>query len=150
MSRGLRVLPVLATGVVLAVYCARTTGPATRRAVAVAPSESARPSLLEDLKAGDVLGEWTVERIQLERAPNDTPELAVDLQHKKGAGITVWVHRKENAPNPPLTTERYALTYGHARPGGPPPTQDDFARAMALVAERIRRTEATAPIPDGL
>jgi len=144
------VLPVLATGVVLAVYCARTSSPPVRRPVVVAAAESARPSLLEDLKAGDVLGEWTVERIGLERAPNDTPELAVDLHHEKGAGITVWVHRKENAVKPPLETERYALTYGHARPGGPPPTQDDFARAMALVAARIRRNEATAPIPDGL
>lgn len=154
-SRALRVLAVLGTGVVLAVFCARarvaTRAPAGSTAPVAPPSTP--PSLLEGLAPGDRLGDWTVERILPARGPGDRPELAVELARTDGGrsvGITVWVQRKEDAVKPPVVTDRYALSYGHARPDGVSVTDAEFLRVVALVAERIRRTEAVAPVPSGL
>lgn len=129
-------------------------------AVASAPTASAPgagaasageqgPALLEGLKPGDALDEWTVERILVNQSPSNQPQLAIELG-RKGSGITIWVHRKETVTNPPLATARYAFTFGHARPNGDPIPQDAYEKCMAKLAERIRRAEATAPVPEGL
>lgn len=153
VSRALRVLAVVATGVVLAVFCARGRAGRAPTGATASPSGPATPSLLDGLSAGDRLADWTVERIVLARAPDDRPELAVELTRVEGGraiGISIWVQRKEDAVKPPVVTERYALSYGHARPDGVSVADAEFLRIVALVAERIRRTEAVAPVPSGL
>lgn len=119
---------------------------------APAPSASvAKPavSLLGGLREGDVIEGWSVGRVHVNESENHHPQLAIELW-KGGSGITVWVGRKEFATKPPVTTERYALTHGDPRPYGEPIAPDAFDVMTAKIAERVRRNEATAPIPDGL
>ena len=105
--------------------------------------------LLEGLKTGDPLGEWTVERLVVEPSPDHKPQIAVQLS-RKGSGITIWIHRKESIVGPPLATAKYAFTFGHARPYGDPIPTDAYQKMMELLAERVRRAEQTAPPPPGL
>ncbi len=125
---------------------AEAGGPGALPPVSAVPAEIA---LLEGLKPGDVVDEWTVERILVTESPTQQPQLAIELG-RKGSGITIWVHRKETVKNPPLSTERYAFTFGHPRPYGDPIPKDAYAKTMAQIAERVRRAESTAPVPDGL
>jgi hypothetical protein len=138
------------------VWCVRSKDAVAPVAAIPPPPSASAPAitsetypLLEGLKPGDALGEWVVQRIILNQSPQNKPQLAVELE-RKGSGITIWVARKENAANPPLATERYALSFGHARPYGEPIPGDAYDKSMNLIAERIRRTESKAPVPPGL
>ncbi|MEO7093595.1 MAG: hypothetical protein ABI175_10115, partial [Polyangiales bacterium] len=114
-------------------------------------SASAAPTypLLEGLKPGDVLDEWTVSRIVLNESEEKKPQLAIELE-RKGSGITIWVARLGNAKNPALSTAKYGLTFGHARVYGEPIPEGAYDKMMKVIAERLRRTEATVEPPVGL
>ena len=128
------------------------TTTASSSAPPVVAASSAPPlivPLLEGLKPGDTVDEWTVSRMFVNQSTENKPQLAVELE-RKGSGITVWIARKGDAKNPPLTTEKYALSNGHARPYGEPIPDDAPTKVMNLLAQRVRRTEATSPPPPGL
>jgi hypothetical protein len=114
----------------------------------VVPSGESYP-LLDGLKPGDALGEWTVGRILVNESTEKKPQLAIELE-RKGSGITVWVARLENVSNPPTRTAKYGLTFGHARPYGEPIPEGAYEQNTNAIAERIRRTETTTPVPAGL
>jgi hypothetical protein len=112
------------------------------------PSDAGLP-LLDNLKAGDMLDDWLIERVAVTEAPNKTPELAIELG-RLGSGITIWIHRKGSVSNAPVETERYALTYGHPRAEGAAIPNDAYQKMMSKVAEMVRRNERVAPVPTGL
>jgi hypothetical protein len=115
-------------------------------------SGSAEPSsyaFLDDLKVGDTIGEWTVSRMVINESVEKKPQLAIELD-RKGSGITVWVARKANITTPPLSTDKYGLSYGHARLYGDPIPEDAYTKCMNEIAARIRRREATEQPPPGL
>ncbi|MGZ3424456.1 MAG: hypothetical protein ACXVEF_25655 [Polyangiales bacterium] len=115
--------------------------------VALAPDESC--PLLEGLKTGDQVGEWQITRILVNESVEKKPQLAVEME-RKGSGITIWVARKENVKNPPVVTQKYALTFGHPRPYGEPIPPDAFETMLQKIADRVRKSEADAPVPAGL
>jgi len=146
------IFPVL-LAVFAGVWCVRSTNRAGTIAtpapgVAGGGSSDALP-LLQGLKPGDPIGEWTVSRILVNESVDKKPQLAVEME-RKGSGITIWVARKENVKNPPLSTEKYALTFGHPRVYGEEIPKDAYEKQMAAIAARVRATEATAPVPAGL
>lgn len=114
-----------------------------------APAPSSSAIALLGIGPGDVIEEWTVDRIELTKSPSDQPQLAVELS-RKGSGITVWVARKEAANNPPLTTERYGVSWGHERVYGEPIPNGSLETIGNKIAERVRGNERTAPTPQGL
>ncbi len=105
--------------------------------------------MLDGLARGDKLDEWTVARMFVNDSPTQQPQLAIELEWQ-GSGITVWVARKETVPNPPVSTERYALTNGHRREFGAKIPDDALDRMTGKIAERVRRNEHKAPLPPGL
>jgi hypothetical protein len=98
---------------------------------------------------GDTVGEWTVSRIVVNQSEDQKPQLAIELE-RKGSGITIWVATLANTKNPAVSTAKYGLTFGHARVYGDPIPDDAFVTTMNAIAERVKRTEATAPPPPGL
>lgn len=116
-------------------------------------SASAGPAmvvpLLEGLKPGDTVDEWTVSRLFVNTSIEKKPQLAVELE-RKGSGITIWIARVSDAKNPPVRTAKYALSFGDARPYGEPIPDDAATKVTNLLAERVRRTEATVDPPAGL
>jgi hypothetical protein len=113
------------------------------------PAPGGSYPLLEGLAPGSEVGEWKVSRIVVNESVEKKPQLAIELE-RKGSGITVWVARKENVKNPPVVTNKYALTFGHPRPYGEPIPPDAMESTMQKIADRVRRSEATAEAPAGL
>ena len=157
MSRSLvkLIFPVL-LAVFAVVWFTRSGAPppgtAPTTAASAADGGAADPGgilLIEGLKAGDAVGDWQISRIVMSESNEKKPQLAIELE-RKGSGITIWIARKENAKNPPLTTQKYALSFGHARPYGDPIPEGSYETTMQKIAERVRRAEPTAPIPPGL
>lgn len=121
----------------------------------VAPAEpvAAEPTkgiaLLDGLGVGDTLEGFRVTKIFLSRSQTDKPQLSVELE-RGTTGMTIWITRKGNVDNPPYATERYALTYGDARPLGVVIAKEDYDRLLAAIGGRVKKNEAAAPVPDGL
>ncbi len=114
------------------------------------PTPTGEPlALLGDLRVGERLDEWTVTRMIVNQSPEQKPQLAVDLE-RLGSGITIWVTRKGNGKNPPLSTARYDLAYGSPRVYGDPIPEGAGPKMMKLIADRVRSVEATATPPTGL
>jgi hypothetical protein len=139
------ILPVALIGGGIAFLLRKDTVPSTPSSANAAP----RIPLLDGLGVGDVIGAFRVSKIFVSRSHTDQPQLSIELE-RENAGFTVWVARKPLVKNPPMSTDRYALTYGDARPVGVVIVQPTYDAAMTAIAERIRRTEATAPVPEGL
>jgi hypothetical protein len=161
-GRTLGLLSVFAGSVALVAFLAKDCAPSPTdgptAATSASSSGSALPAgvdsgpaypLLDGLKAGDTLDDWTVSRILINESVEQKPQLAIELE-RKGSGITIWVTRKGNAKNPASSTEKYALSFGHGRPYGDPIPDDAYTKMMNVIAERLRRTEATVEPPPGL
>jgi hypothetical protein len=131
------------------VWCARSGNPPPSGVGAPTIAAPGSYALLDGLAPGSDVGEWKVTRIVVNESVEKKPQLAIELE-RKGSGITVWVGRKENVKNPPVVTDKYALTFGHARPYGEPIPEGAAESTMQKIAERVRRTEATAEVPAGL
>lgn len=146
------ILPTLLLALGVA-WCAQARTPATSApapsASSAAGSHEGASALLGGLRPGDTIDEWTVDRFEFGKSVKDQPQLAVELS-RKGSGITVWVARKEAVDNPPISTERYGISYGHPRPYGDPIPEDSFARMGEKIAEKVRANEQSAPTPAGL
>ena len=88
--------------------------------VILGPDEKPGPTeiaLLSGLKKGDVVGEWTVERILFDKSPGGAPQLAIDIL-RKGSGMTVWIGKRGKVTGAPIETANYVVLYGHQRPNG--------------------------------
>ncbi len=109
----------------------------------------AEVALLSGLKKGDVIGEWTVERILFDRSPNDAPQLALDLV-RKGSGITVWIGKRGKVTGAPIETTNYVVSYGHPRPNGEPIPPGADLEVTNKIVERLKANENTAPAPPEL
>lgn len=127
----------------------RRDPPVTPPAPAPAASAPTRIALLDGLAVGDVVEGWPVVRIFVSRSHTDQPQLSVELE-KDRVGFTIWIARKTAVVNPPVATERYALTYGDPRPLGATIAKSTYDGAMAALAARIRRTEDVVDVPAGL
>ena len=112
-------------------------------------SAASTAPLLEGLTEGSTLGEWKVVRIGSDLAPNQAPQFAIDFE-RKGSFVSVYVGRKEAVQMPPITTERYGISHGHLRPEGEPIPPGSAEQLANQIADRVRRTEKTAPVPAGL
>jgi hypothetical protein len=148
------ILPV-SLAVFAVVWCVRSGNTPPNGATASPPGVAGSGGpvesypLLEGLGPGSELGEWKVSRIVVNESVDKKPQLAIEME-RKGSGITVWVARKENVKNAPGVTQKYALTFGHPRPYGEPIPDGAAEAMMQKIAERVRRSEATAPVPAGL
>jgi hypothetical protein len=116
--------------------------PAVRDGAPVPAGPEAR-ALLGGLREGEGLVGWTVEAIT---GPHDG-ELRV-VVGRDGVRFALMVARKDRLKHAaPLTTERYAIFYGHADPPDTQlPPKTTLATGHAL-ARRIRAHEATVTVP---
>jgi len=134
-----------------AAWCAqaRRPPPAITSAPSASPSAQVVTPLLDSLSVGDMVGEWKLRRAYDEAAPNQAPQLALDFE-RRGSGVTVYIARRERAQLPPITTEQYAISYGHQRPEGEPIPPGSEQQLGEEIATRVRKNEKTAPPPKGL
>lgn len=132
-------MALLAGGV--AYYLRTERAPGAPAAPSAAPSASSevRFGILDGLRVGDTVDDWTVGKIFL-LSTSDSPQLAVEI-NRKGSGITVWVSRKGAVDKPPVVTERHALTFGDVRPYGEPIPEGALEQLTNKIAERVRRAE---------
>ncbi len=143
----------------LALFAWKSTRPSRNPAAAPSASGSARSlaepnrapagtdvvALLDGLTEGDELLGWRVVGIY---APNEGIA-HVDCQ-KDGVAFLVGIGRKGSgkAP-PPVVLDRYELGWGNVRGSGNMSSGDPASVASAI-AERIRRTEKSVPMPAGI
>ncbi len=99
-------------------------------------------ALLDDLKEGDALVGWTVDRIV---GPVDG-ELRVHLR-RDGVGFALMVARKDAHPHAaPLTTDKYAIFYGHAEPADAELPRNTTRATSHALARRIHAREAEVTV----
>ncbi|MBI2392283.1 MAG: hypothetical protein HYV09_22030 [Deltaproteobacteria bacterium] len=99
--------------------------------------------LLSGLKQGDTIGEWTVQNLSFNKAPNGAPQLEIVFERKRSF-VSVYVGRRENTVGAPIETQRYAVSHGHLDPQGEPIPEGASGQLAEKIAERIRANEATA------
>lgn len=101
-------------------------------------------ALLGGLKVGDELGPLTVRGIEMSYQKN----LVVRVEKgDKNAYLAIGPLSKESAP-PPQASEKYGFysVSGNA----PPPAAEDLSKALLALAERVKKTEGTVPVPKDL
>lgn len=99
-------------------------------------------ALLGGLAEGDALVGWTVDRIV---GPVDG-ELRVFLR-RDGTSFALMVARNEALEHAaPLTTQRYAIFYGHAEPADVELPRNTTRATSHALARRIRDNEATVTV----
>lgn len=135
------ILPVALVASGVAYYLRTERAPSAPAAPTPSASSSseARFGILDGLRVGDTIEDWTVGKIFLLPA-SDSPQLAVEID-RRGSGITVWVSRKGAVDKPPVVTARHALTFGDARPYGEPIPEGALEQLTNKIAERVRRAE---------
>ena len=100
-------------------------------------------ALLGDLKEGELLVGWTVDRIV---GPVDG-ELRVYLR-RDGVRFALMVARKDARPHAaPLTTDKYAIFYGHAEPADAQLPRNTTKATSHALARRIHAHEADVTVP---
>lgn len=102
-------------------------------------------ALLDGLRVGDKLETSTVVAID---APTERM-VFVDLE-AGGAVYSVGIARPgaRDGGLPPITTDKYEIGYGLARPKDPPPGA--MHNAAEVIATRIRKREHEVPVPAGM
>lgn len=97
-------------------------------------------SLLGGLKAGDELGEWTVESLTITDDPNMPGAIAIGLR-KADKSATIWVAKKGQSQfHPPRQTKAFDIFFG-------PAGVDDaeLAPAVGAVLSRVSSNEQNTP-----
>lgn len=105
-------------------------------------SEEGR-QLLGGLEVGDQLVGWTVQSLD---GPHDGV-LRIDVGRDR-VRFALMVAARERLPqSPPLSTERYAIYYGHAVPPEITLPDNTIRATTHALARRIRAHEATVEVP---
>lgn len=114
---------------------------------AVPPATPDVVALLDGLKPGDSIGPATVARVS---AVVGGAILVYVTQGPQRGMVSVVKRGGPNAPNPPATSEKYAV-YFRTEKGAPDVLPEKVIMdACTALAERLRRTEPRAPTPAGL
>lgn len=144
------VLVLFVVAVARSVQPAKTEAPAGSAppaSSAGAPGEApGSRTLLGGIGPGDDVAGWRIERTRLV----DGKRLAVDVG-KGETGFTVWIARKGSAKAlAPQHTDKYDFYVGDARTYGGPVPDGAENKVLLAIVERVKRTEASAPVPPGL
>jgi hypothetical protein len=108
-------------------------------------------TLLDGLAVGDALGAFKVTSIDLANDEVMRRAIAVGLAHQDGHGFTLWIARPGvHSFTPFESTERYGFYHGHYHPPGTGPTEAEIAAVAGAIVPRVRKVEATVPVPAGL
>jgi hypothetical protein len=109
------------------------------------PAPADALALLDGLGAGTVMDGWPVESVAVR-----AKEIVVSFG-AKDSGFEVHVGRRGTTQVlAPFETEKFAVWFGFVREYGGPVPHEIPGKIAAEVAARIRRTETTVPIPQGL
>jgi hypothetical protein len=110
-----------------------------------APAPADALALLDGLGAGTVMDGWPVESVAVR-----TKEIVVSFgANDSGFEVHVGV-RGGTKVLAPFETEKFAVSFGFVREYGGPVPREVPGKIAAEVAARIRRTETTVPLPQGL
>lgn len=137
-------LVLLACGVGLALAHLNPVEPSVETQVRRAPeiSDEGR-ALLGGLREGERLMGWTVQALD---GPHDGM-LRIDLARDDVRFALMVVATGRRAESPPLSTERYAIFYGHAHPPEVTLPDGTIRATTHALARRIRANEATVTVP---
>jgi hypothetical protein len=130
---------------------ASPSAPATPPPPPETPAGADARALLDGLDLGAVLGDAKVIGIWGPRGSDAT--LRVQVERPGGNTFMIGIMRRRDDPKdrrPPVATQGYELGFGEAQPDGSGVPPDAAMASLKAVEERIRRTEARVPVPDGL
>ena len=124
--------------------------PPPKRAGAAPVKKPAVPreviALLGGLHPGDVLAGWKVRSIE---GPKDKV-MSVTVAKGPLWFCATFAHLGASPYNPPVSTGQYALYFDNLHPAKTSMSREELKKVLDALAVRIKKHEATVPVPPGM